>query len=79
MAHQEVAVRDGEEELDEGLQGVIKRVVPIQTEDTKVDVAAAQRSLQHGEADGDPFELQGIHLVLWDLPQGQDTVACRSI
>lgn len=79
LAYQQVTVWDGKQEFDEGLQGVIERVVPVQAEDTKVDVAAAQRSLQHGETDGDAFELQGIHLILWNLTEGQNTISCKSI
>lgn len=77
LAYQKVTVRDGEEELDEGLQGIIKGIISIEAENAKVDVAAAQGGLEHGEADGDPFELQGVHLVLRNLPQGQDAVPCK--
>lgn len=41
-SHQQVAVWDGEQELDESLQGVVEGIVPVEAEDTKVDVAAAQ-------------------------------------
>ena len=60
--HEEVRLGDGEEELDEGVEGVVERVVAVQPEDAKVDVAAAERRLQHREADRDPLQLQGVHL-----------------
>lgn len=68
-AYQEVAVRDGEQKLDKGLQGVVQCIIPVQAEDPEVDVAPAQCSLQHREADGNPLELQGVDLILWDLPK----------
>lgn len=66
-AHQEVTVGDRQEQLDEGLQSVVQGVIPIETEDSKIDVAPAESSLQHGETDGDAFELQCVDLILWDL------------
>lgn len=62
-------MRDRKQKLDKSLQGVVQCIVPVQTEDPEVNVAPAQRSLQHGEADGNPLELQGIDLILWDLPK----------
>lgn len=66
---------NGQEQLDEGLQSVVKGVVTIETEDSEVDIAATEGGLEHGEADGDALELQGVDLVLWHLSQGQDTIA----
>lgn len=68
-AYQKVTVRDGKQKLDKSLQGIVQCIIPIQTEDPKVDIAPTQCSLQHGEADGNPLELQGIDLILWNLPK----------
>ncbi len=57
-------MRDGEEELDEGVERVLEGVVAVQPEDAKVDVGSAQRRLQHGEAHADALQLQWVHLLL---------------
>lgn len=67
---------DGQQELDEGLQGVVQGVVAVQPEDAEVDVVAAQHGLQHGEAHADALQLHPVHLVLRHLPQRQDAVPC---
>lgn len=41
-SYQQVAVWDGEQQLDESLQGVVEGIVPIEAEDPEVDVAATQ-------------------------------------
>lgn len=69
---------DGEQQLDEGLQGVVQGVVAVETEHPEVDVVPAEHRLQHGEAHADPLQLHPVDLVLRDLPQGQDAVPCRS-
>ena len=56
-----------EKQLDEGLQSIVQGVIPIETEDSKIDVTPTESSLQHGEADGDALELQCIDLILRDL------------
>lgn len=66
-AYQEVAVGNGEEQLDEGLESVVQGIVSIETEDSKVDITPTESSLQHREADGDALELQCIDPILWDL------------
>lgn len=73
-AYQQITMWDGEEKLDEGLQGVVQGVVAVETEDAEVDVVAAEHGLEHGEADGDALELERVHLVLWHLAQSQDAV-----
>lgn len=44
-AYQEVAVGNGEEQLDEGLESVVQGIVSIETEDSKVDVTPTESSL----------------------------------
>lgn len=68
-------MRDGQQQFDEGLQGVVQRVVAVETEDTEVDVVPAEHRFQHGEAHADALQLHAIHLVLRDLSQRQDAVA----
>ena len=65
--HEEIGLRYGEEELDECVECVVEGVVAVEAEDAEVDVAAAQRRLQHREADRDPLQLQRVHL------QGRET------
>lgn len=67
-------MRDGQQQLDEGLQGIVQSVVAVQPEDTKVNVVAAQHSLQHGEANTDALQLHAVHLILWHLAQRQDAI-----
>jgi len=69
LAYQEVAVRDGKQKLDKSLQGIVQCIIPVQTEDPEVDITPTQCGLQHREADGNPLQLQGIDLILWDLPK----------
>lgn len=38
--YQQVTVRDGQEQLNKGLQGIVQGVIAVQTEDAKVDVVA---------------------------------------
>ena len=60
--HEEVRLGNGEEELDEGVEGVVEGVVAVQPEDAEVDVAAAERRLQHRKADRDALQLERVHL-----------------
>ena len=62
FTHEEIGLRYGEEELDECVERVVEGVVAVEAEDAEVDVAAAQRRLQHREADRDPLQLQRVHL-----------------
>lgn len=70
-------MRDGKQQLDECLQGVVQRIIPIETKDTEVDVVATEDGLEHGEADGNTLQFQCINLVLRYLAQSQDSVPCR--
>lgn len=67
-------MRDGQQELDEGLQGIVQGVVAVQPEDAEVDVVAAQDGLQHGEAHANALQLHSVHLVLRHLAQRQDAI-----
>lgn len=40
-SYQQVTVRDGQEQLNKGLQGVVQGIIAVQTEDTEVDIVAA--------------------------------------
>lgn len=40
-SYQQVTVRDGQEQLNKGLQGVVQGIIAVQTEDAKVDIVAA--------------------------------------
>ena len=66
---------DGQQQLDEGLQGVVQGVVAVETEHAEVDVVAAEHGLEHGEAHRHALQLHAVHLVLRHLAQRQDAVA----
>lgn len=38
--YQQVTVRDGQEQLNKGLQSVVQGVVTVQTEDAEIDIVA---------------------------------------
>lgn len=67
-------MRDGQQQLDEGLQGIVQGVIAVQPEDAEVDVVAAQHGLQHGEAHADALQLHAVHLILRHLAQRQDAI-----
>ena len=66
----------GEEELDERPERVVERLVPVEPEAAEVDVVAAQRRLEHGEADADALQSLRVHLVLGEVGNGQYPLAC---
>lgn len=74
--HQKVAVWDGQQQFNEGLECVIERVVAVETENPEVDVVSTQHGFQHGEADGNSLQLQRVDLLLRYFAQSQDTVPC---
>lgn len=76
-SYQQVTVRDGQEQLNKGLQGVVQGIIAVQTEDTEVDIVAAQYSFQHGETNGDSLQFQCINLIFWHLTQCQDPIPLK--
>ena len=69
-------MRHGEEQLDKRPQRVVERLVSVESEAAEVDVVAAQRRLEHGEADADALEPLRVHLVLGEVWNGQYPLAC---
>lgn len=69
-------MRDGQQQFNEGLERVIECIVAVETEHAKVDVVSAKHGFQHGEADGNPFQLQRVDLFLRHFTQSQDPVPC---
>jgi hypothetical protein len=53
---QQVRLRDGEQQLHKSVERIVQGLVAVQAKHAEVDVAAAQRRLQHRETDGDAFE-----------------------
>lgn len=73
-SHQQVAVWDGQQQFNEGLECVIECIIAVETENAKVDIVSAKYGFQHGEADGNSFQLQSVDLFLRHFTQSQDTV-----
>ena len=67
-------MRDGQQQLNECLQGIVQCIVAIETENAKVDVVPTEDGLEHREADGNALQFQSIHLILRHLTQSQDAV-----
>lgn len=50
-------MRDGQQQLNEGLERVVECIVAVETENAKVDVVSTEHGFQHGEADGNSLQL----------------------
>ena len=69
---------DGEEEFDEGVKGGVEGLVPIEAEDSEVDVVTTKRRFEHRKTNADALETEGVHLLFGDVvPTGQNTAACN--
>ena len=62
---EQVRLRDGEQQLDVGVERVVQRVVAVESEDPEVDVGPGERSFEHREANADALQPHGVGLLLW--------------
>lgn len=77
VTYQKIRQGYGHEELDKHIEDVIERLIAVKSKNAKVDVAAAQRSFQHGETYGDALQLQWIHSLFWHL-HVQNVTPCKT-
>ena len=75
--HEQITLRDGQQQFDERRQRILQRAVAVQAEDAEVDVVSGQRRLERREADGDSLQPQRVQLFLGHISNVQDPRACK--